>query len=639
MDTYVAAIVGDGPAASHVTDVLRQHLRPECDLVSVNSIAELDALANLAIIITSLDRSDGSIEELRSFFLRPNNEHVRLIAVTRQRIVDHLGPLMTLGKPDYLAYLAETSDEQLRINVDHQLRRFQLYAGKTVTRSTPFTGLFHLDVDMSESSIVEEILQRADRLLGYQPRIKIPSGVVLIKEGEPVDEVYFTLDGRISLQRKSDAGDIVMHHASTGRIIGLLALMQGTTASLTGTTTTEVLAVHMTFEQINQLIDLDATIVHLLSALTMRSLDRRLRRAEDIQVEKVELASELDIERRNLATAVRNLEAARAELTAQARFASLGELAAGVAHELNNPMAAIRRTAEHIADDVHRLIASAHDKKWAAQTTTALDAAREASVLSTREARLLRQDFTEITGDGALSQRLVLAGIRDPQFVRTITKSRRTSADTIETAASIGSALRNLDTASSRISRLVASLRAYARPDGDPVTDVDLNETIEDTLRLISHRLRDLKIERDYGDLPTIACHPGELGQVWTNLLTNAAEALADVRAVDPSRGHIRVETLATAENTVTVRVIDDGPGIPAEIIDRLFEPRFTTKNGQVRFGMGIGLGICQSIISKHHGVITLDSSSAGTVATVRLPLAGPLSPTLINQPNLQEEL
>lgn len=626
IDTYVVALVGHGSAIDRVATMLQEHVRPECTLAILDSITALDDITNLAIIVTCINGNSNRIEELRTFFLKPGNEHVRLIAVTEQRIVEYLGPLMALGKPDYLAYLPETSNEQFQINVDHQLRRFQIYAGKPVTRTTPFTGLFHLDVDMPELAIVDEILQRADRLLGCQPRIKIPPGVVLIKEGEPVDEVYFILNGRISLQRKSDAGNIVMHHASTGRIVGLLSLMQGKTAVLTGTTTTDVLAVHMSFEQINQLIDLDSTIVHLLSALTMRSLDRRLRRAEDIQVEKVELASELEIERRNLATALRNLEAARAELTAQARFASLGELAAGVAHELNNPMAAIQRTAEHVDEDVHRLVASANDKKWATQTTAALDVARDATVLSTRESRKLRQDFTAITGNAALAQRLVLAGIRDPRFVRSMMKSRRTSAETVETAASIGSALRNLETAATRITRLVASLRAYARPDGDPVTDVDLNGTIEDTLHLINHRLRDIDVERDYGDLPTIACHPGELGQVWTNLLTNAAEAIAEIRDLDPNRGHIRIETRHPDAQKISVRIIDDGPGIPPEIIDRLFEPRFTTKNGQVRFGMGIGLGICQSIVSKHHGVITLESTNSGTIATVQLPIDGPLT-------------
>ena len=113
---------------------------------------------------------------------------------------------------------------------------------------------------------------------------------------------------------------------------------------------------------------------------------------------------------------------------------------------------------------------------------------------------------------------------------------------------------------------------------------------------------------------------PGQLAQVWTNLLTNAAEAMQDTGVGST----VTIRTSAPEPGWVEVDIIDDGPGIPGERLEQLFEPRFTTKNGQVRFGMGIGLSVCRSIINKHHGTIALESSPRGTQASVRLRINGP---------------
>lgn len=104
--------------------------------------------------------------------------------------------------------------------------------------------------------------------------------------------------------------------------------------------------------------------------------------------------------------------------------------------------------------------------------------------------------------------------------------------------------------------------------------------------------------------------------------MSNSAEAIAE----SGKGSTITVRTSEPRVGWVQVEIIDDGPGIPHDMIDRLFEPQFTTKKGQVRFGMGIGLGVCRNIVSKHHGTIELESSPDGTRAIVGLPVAGPLS-------------
>ncbi len=638
-----AVVVGHDDASNTVAELLRPHVNVDCDVYQVDSFLEVFAdrkagidgakgkdgslgrFPNLALITVLLDEHTN-MAELVDFFKDPTNSAVRLVCLTTQRELDGIGDITSMGLPDLICYVPDFVAHRWLSNIDDQLRRHQQLSGNTVTRSTALSNRFILDSDLTDVEIVEKIIQSADEILGYQPRVHYPPGVKLTVEGKPVEEIYIALSGRVLLERSSDAGSITMHHASTGRIIGLLALTRGKEAYFTSRTTTDVTAVQLTFEQLNQLMELDRQIAPMLASLFIRSLHRRLRRSEDIQVEKVELASELEHERAALAKALRNLEAAREELTIQARFASLGELAAGVAHELNNPMAAIERTAEHLGEDVHNLIESSGDRKWMRRTTAALDAAGEASAMTTKDARRLRNELAEVTKDQSLAQRLVLAGVRDRKLAKEIMRSRSTSFETIETAASIGSGLRNLRTASKRITELVASLRAYARPDGDPITDIDIHETIEDTLRLLAYRLRQIEISRNFKKIPRIAGHPGQLSQVWTNLITNAAEALLEENPDEKIAGTICIETRSD-EDWVQVRVIDDGPGIPDDMIGRLFEPRFTTKNGQVRFGMGIGLGVCRSIVQKHSGTLTIDSSPEGTTVTVRLPTDGPLAP------------
>lgn len=613
------AVVGKSEATREVRALVHAALSKNHRVLAADTFAELAPVKDLALLTVTV-HEDGLREDhpLLALLADANFAHTRIIVITTAPSVKGLETLTDMGRLDMLVYAPSINQEALAHSIEQQLTHYwYMRAQDEPDIAGNYDQPEHaaLDVSLSNEEIIQRIIKAADEHLGYQPRLVFPPGVYLTKEGHVVEEVILALSGQVLLQRFTDAGDITMHHASTGQVIGLLALAGSRVGFFTARTTTEVVAVQLPIEQLNYLLDLCPELDRLLAVLIVRSYDRRLRRAEDIQVEQHELTAELEQERARLSTALRNLEAARRELMSQARFASLGELAAGVAHELNNPMAAIERTADHVQSDVEKLIASSPNAKWRDGMHTALEAARKSHAVSTKEARQLRRALTEIIGDRALAQRWVLAGLHDLDFARQVAKSRRLDFATVEHAAAIGTGLRNLRTAATRITELVASLRSYARPDGDPVTDVALHQNIEDTLLLIAHKLDGVKIVRDFADLPAITCMPGQLSQVWTNLLSNAAEAIEE----SGIGGTITIRTRPGAQGWVRVEIIDDGPGIPGERIERLFEPRFTTKNGQVRFGMGIGLSVCRSVINNHHGTIELESSQSGTRAIVGL--------------------
>lgn len=474
------------------------------------------------------------------------------------------------------------------------------------------------DLELSEAEITQQLVVALDRALGRRPRLQLPAGTRLTHQGNSIDGVVVVLAGTVALDRSTVVGELRLHHATTGPVVGLLALAQQAQAFFTARATTDVEVTHISLSQLDLALRSEPEVGALLAAVAIRGLAQRLKRSEELQVEKVELNRELEAERTRLQSALRQLEEARLELVESARFATLGELAAGVAHELNNPVAALTRAASYLVEDVDRLLAS-HPAAEAVRP--AVQASRTRPPMSTAQERAARGRLTEELGDRELARRLVTAGIVDADAAHELLDGTgRDGLEQLELAAGIGGAARNLEVASARIAELVASLRAYARPSAGPVNDVDIHATIEDALRLVSHRLGDTHVERVYGPLPPIRANPGELGQVWTNLVLNAAESL-------DGTGRVRVVTDVPDGDTVRVRIEDDGPGVPPEMRERIFEPRFTTKQGKVRYGLGLGLAITRRIVAAHDGTIELDSEPGHTVVTVRLPVAGPPDP------------
>ncbi|SDN34513.1 Cyclic nucleotide-binding domain-containing protein [Actinomyces ruminicola] len=483
-------------------------------------------------------------------------------------------------------------------------------------------------------ALTAELIAACEQVLGPRPRLRLPAGVRLTHQGQIVDGVYVVVSGSVALTRHTRVGEVTLHHATTGRIIGLVSLASHGRAFVTATTTTDVELILLSIEQLDRALRENEVTEQVLAALIIRSLTKRLARSEILQVEKIELAAALDAERLQVQEALTALEQARLELLAQERFATLGELAAGVAHELNNPVAALQRAGDHLSGGLAEVLATHPDGEVIRQVA---DAARTRSAASTRAERAARKQLEQAVGDRELARRLVAAGIdadADPGTVRALAADSQRLA-TVEAAAAIGRAERNMRLATGRISGLVASLSTYVRPDGEDMVDVDLREVVEDALRLTAHRLEGVEVERDYptepGALPPVPGHAGELVQVWTNILANSADALAAQAketaetGLAPRPGRVKVR-IAPVAGGVRVQVQDNGPGIDPDILPRIFEPRFTTKHGQVRFGLGLGMGLAKSVVDAHRGSIAVDSEPGRTRVTVVLPVRPPVT-------------
>jgi signal transduction histidine kinase len=316
-------------------------------------------------------------------------------------------------------------------------------------------------------------------------------------------------------------------------------------------------------------------------------------------------------------------------------MAALGTLAAGLAHELNNPAAAIRRSAAQLGDALAergRLEARLHSLATDPPQRESLAAMQEEIVerkatapvydplaLSEQEDEL--QEWLEDHGVGEaweLAPVLVSSGWDSNELERLAEPFSPAQLPVVVrwlgATSSVYGLLEEVGQSAETMSEIVKAFKTYSYLDQAPIQDVDVVESLENTLVLLRPRITaGVDITRDYADdVPRIEAYGSELNQVWTNLIDNAIDAIA-------GQGELTLRAF-TAERVVTVEVIDDGPGIPPEIQPRIFEPFYTTKAPGV--GTGLGLHIAYNIVvHKHRGQLQVASKPGETCLRVVLPI------------------
>ncbi|VEG28680.1 ATP-binding protein [Actinomyces howellii] len=619
-----------GPAVAAVADVVR--LRSLAELLARAAGAGDAPLPTVPLIVATDEV--GSLDDVAAAVDRyPSLATARLVLLTERTELSNLGRAIdedlvreVVAVPWTPGAIADRAAAQTRRWMRDHRPQDERSHELGVDHGAPDPGRSPLLEALGHSAdvLTAELIAACEAVLGPRPRLRLPPGVRLTHQGQIVDSVCIVVSGAVALTRHTRVGEVVLHHATTGRVIGLVSLAGHGRAYVTATTTTEVELILLSIEQLDRSLRENPATEQTLAALLIGSLTTRLSRSEVLQVEKTELAAAVAAEKAQAQEALEALEQARLELLAQERFATLGELAAGVAHELNNPVAALERAGAHLSEDIASILLTHPDGP---AIRAAAEAARTRPAASTRTERAARRSLEAVLGDRETARRLVALGYgpdSDPAEVRAL------AADplrlrTTEAAASIGRGERNIGLATARISGLVAALSTYVRPEGEQPVDVDPREVLEDALRLTAHRLRGVEIERDYAEVPRIPARGGELAQVWTNILANAADALAAQAKAAADAGqeppHARVVLRATpAPEAVRIQVEDNGPGIPDDVLPRIFEPRFTTKHGQVRFGLGLGMGLAKSVVDAHGGTISVDSRPGRTCVTVDLP-------------------
>ncbi len=434
-----------------------------------------------------------------------------------------------------------------------------------------------------------ELLCRGSR------EIEIERGSQLFAEGDPGGEAYVITAGEIEIIKRSVGRDVLLAVRHEGDVIGEMSLLEDAPRMATARARTAAAAITIPRDRLDELLDTSQTA---LRALFQVLLSRR---------------------RQN-----------EASLQQGERMAQLGTLTAGLAHELNNPASAVQRAATELDDAV--------DAYAAARAALGRDLPEPVAALVTRvsdpKSRPHLDPITRSDAEASLEEWLAAAGIAEPWVCAPTLVGAGVErealagvsdvdlADLVALLVAAGNAhelLFQIVEGSRRVFEIVSALKSYSFLDRAPVQAVDVMRGIEDTFLIMRTKIGDIAVRREYGEVPTIPAYGSELNQVWTNLIDNAVDAIRE-----GGGSTITVRTRVESEWLI-VEIEDDGPGIPPEVRQRVFDSFFTTKAPGK--GTGLGLDITYGIVvNRHGGDITVDSVPGRTTFRVSLPLAGPPS-------------
>jgi len=435
--------------------------------------------------------------------------------------------------------------------------------------------------------------------LGHRPRHALDDGEAIVRQGEVGDCMFVIQEGQARVLLEKDGQERFLRVAVEGELIGEMALLEEAPRMASAWAASDSRLVAIGRQQLEELLSSSTSSARAM----LRTVTDRLRETE-------------------------------AMLRQKEKMAQLGTLAAGMAHELNNPASAVQRGSDQLATAVTKILEIPSAFRQLGLSSNQMqelderlrDTARRAeqpetlSPLERSDREELIEDWLGVRG---IENRAVhapeLAGMGyETQDLEVLEKKFSEShlqavIDLLCAAYVAYKVLREIAQGSGQIAAIVKAMKSYVYLDQAPVQDVDIHEGLENTLIILKHKLkRGIRVQRDFaGELPRVRAYGSELNQVWTNLIDNAADAL-------DGSGEIHLRT-RVEDSWVVVEVEDNGPGISEEHRSQIFTLFFTTK--PMGKGSGQGLHISHNIVHRHGGSMEFQSRPGKTVFTVCIPV------------------
>ncbi|RQW63354.1 ATP-binding protein [Vibrio viridaestus] len=573
--------------------------------------------------LTTLDKSSQTQKSRKVLILSDEKDLPAMLNTVNEGRLDHCltkplasKVLYTIAKRELTKFVIENDSDNL-LHYSQSLENETLLTAHINQSMHQYRqGFMRNYHDLSDQQLAENVIVALHDFFDIEDETRAcrtySKNHILTKEGTENEFLWFITSGEVALYKLDDNGhrrEVIRH--TKGGMVGGMSFVTGEASFSTAITLSKTEVIKLDRDVFSKVMHSNSELLPLFTNLLLRHFNRRLQRSINT---KMQLQETLD-----------SLKNAQNQLIEREKMAVLGQLVAGVAHELNNPVAAIAHQAEKLTATLNTILDKHQDtteKLLHPTYRNMFEQGKTTTPLSTSEQRERVKCIDQRLNNRLLSKKLVRLNLDSSQEVIDsalhFPQQTQFEVNELENYVQLGESLRSIRVCSERITQMVKSLKSYARKDTEVRQLVDVHEGIEDTIVIFENKLQHHKLIRKYSAIPHLYTMGNALQQVWTNFISNALDALGT------TSGEITISTAEFQRNNVhyaQISVSDNGIGIEDERLPHIFELNFTTKK-EGHFGLGIGLSICQQIIHQHKGWIDVESQSGkGTTISAYLPL------------------
>ncbi len=434
--------------------------------------------------------------------------------------------------------------------------------------------------------LIDKYFSQKEEILTLKP------GEFLIKEDKYNDRLFLVLEGFFTGTVKNiDGSELEVYQATKGMFSGVNSFFSKSfISSSTVKALRESKVTFLTWKSLLESGYSHKEIYEDFMSVIVSELMFRQQTAQAIYVEK---------------------EAALKKLVETEKYVSLGQMAASIAHELNNSISILKRNSDWLAREVFSHLADEADLKIKF-FNIGLQFGRKHSSREVRKRTAYIQE--KLGADKATARKLAYSNLELEHFEEMVNFPDHELAR-LSYYWEVGATIHDMQIAADHSIHVVKSVKQLGAQKKQNLVQLDIIESINEALMLLDAPLSGINIYLEYNDTPTIAANKGELVQVWLNLVKNAAESLKTSKTEDPE---IKIIT-DFQNNFLIIKIIDNGPGINQDVLPKIFQPNFTTKIDGLSFGLGLGLPIVQRIIQSYNGEINVTSKPGETIFETKI--------------------